>query len=122
MDMDGRTEGGVGRGSADVRRRHGSVGGGGPRAADLCEERQEAQCSDDRHRSGAERRQLSQGAARKTARTPRVDGARDARRKLSCPRSEEQTSELQSLMRNSYAVFCLKKKKKTTNNIDHNSN
>src|SRR3546814_6893538 len=31
-----------------------------------------------------------------------------------CPeiRSEEHTSELQSLMRNSYAVFCLKKKKK----------
>src|SRR3546814_6762472 len=33
-------------------------------------------------------------------------GARDRRR------SEEHTSELQSLMRNSYAVFCLKKKKK----------
>src|SRR3546814_1696721 len=30
-------------------------------------------------------------------------------------RSEEHTSELQSLMRNSYAVFCLKKKK--NNNI-----
>src|SRR3546814_7830581 len=32
---------------------------------------------------------------------------------LSCPsvRSEEHTSELQSLMRISYAVFCLKKKK-----------
>src|SRR3546814_10702278 len=29
-------------------------------------------------------------------------------------RSEEHTSELQSLMRNSYAVFCLKKKKKTS--------
>src|SRR3546814_4798608 len=28
-------------------------------------------------------------------------------------RSEEHTSELQSLMRNSYAVFCLKNKKKT---------
>src|SRR3546814_4764838 len=28
-------------------------------------------------------------------------------------RSEEHTSELQSLMRTSYAVFCLKKKKKT---------
>src|SRR3546814_4486782 len=28
-------------------------------------------------------------------------------------RSEEHTSELQSLMRNSYAVLCLKKKKKT---------
>src|SRR3546814_2541973 len=32
-------------------------------------------------------------------------------------RSEEHTSELQSLMRNSYAVFCLKKKKTSTNNI-----
>src|SRR3546814_8146505 len=31
-------------------------------------------------------------------------------------RSEEHTSELQSLMRISYAVFCLKKKKKTKNN------
>src|SRR3546814_8744389 len=30
-------------------------------------------------------------------------------------RSEEHTSELQSLMRISYAVFCLKKKKKTHN-------
>src|SRR3546814_7274619 len=29
------------------------------------------------------------------------------------PRSEEPTSELQSLMRISYAVFCLKKKKNT---------
>src|SRR3546814_4481160 len=41
---------------------------------------------------------------------------------LSTSRSEEHTSELQSLMRISYAVFCLKKKKKsqphkhTTNN------
>src|SRR3546814_13419840 len=32
-------------------------------------------------------------------------------------RSEEHTSELQSLMRISYAVFCLKKKKKTNINI-----
>src|SRR3546814_12455692 len=31
-------------------------------------------------------------------------------------RSEEHTSELQSLMRNSYAVFCLKKKKKRRRN------
>src|SRR3546814_9303327 len=31
-------------------------------------------------------------------------------------RSEENTSELQSLMRISYAVFCLKKKKKTKSN------
>src|SRR3546814_6565800 len=33
------------------------------------------------------------------------------------PRSDEHTSELQSLMRTSYAVFCLKKKKRTTKNI-----
>src|SRR3546814_6012810 len=32
------------------------------------------------------------------------------------PRSEEHTSELQSLMRISYAVFCLKKKKHTNQN------
>src|SRR3546814_8604355 len=32
-------------------------------------------------------------------------------RTVACPRSEEHTSELQSLMRISYAVFCLKKKK-----------
>src|SRR3546814_1390407 len=32
-------------------------------------------------------------------------------------RSEEHTSELQSLMRISYAVFCLKKKKHTSHNI-----
>src|SRR3546814_7934650 len=40
------------------------------------------------------------------------------------PRSEEHTSELQSLMRISYAVFCLKKKTQliheTTCNIDMN--
>src|SRR3546814_3111866 len=35
-------------------------------------------------------------------------------RKLSLTRSEEHTSELQSLMRISYAVFCLKKKQNTT--------
>src|SRR3546814_2368359 len=40
---------------------------------------------------------------------PRVPALFDA-----APRSEEHTSELQSLMRISYAVFCLKKKKKTT--------
>src|SRR3546814_1222838 len=33
-------------------------------------------------------------------------------------RSEEHTSELQSLMRISYAVFCLKKKKKIKNHIN----
>src|SRR3546814_7756701 len=49
-----------------------------------------------------------------------------ARRAVENPRSEEHTSELQSLMRISYAVFCLQKKKKklikpelyTTNQIN----
>src|SRR3546814_1911325 len=34
-------------------------------------------------------------------------------------RSEEHTSELQSLMRISYAVFCLKKKKRTSRKAQH---
>src|SRR3546814_2122571 len=36
-------------------------------------------------------------------------------------RSEEHTSELQSLMRISYAVFCLKKKKQNKNITTHNT-
>src|SRR3546814_9692826 len=36
----------------------------------------------------------------------------DNKDQLRIDRSEEHTSELQSLMRNSYAVFCLKKKNK----------
>src|SRR3546814_7080173 len=50
---------------------------------------------------------------------PRRPVARQVRHDLG--RSEEHTSELQSLMRISYAVFCLKTKKKTTlprNNIN----
>src|SRR3546814_4405504 len=37
-------------------------------------------------------------------------------------RSEEHTSELQSLMRISYAVFCLKKKKTSQQNMQHTCN
>src|SRR3546814_6766803 len=41
-------------------------------------------------------------------------------RRRSCwPRSEEHTSELQSLMRISYAVFCLKNKKQHPTNTTH---
>src|SRR3546814_7967386 len=43
-----------------------------------------------------------------------LDGACDIFEKVDHRRSEEHTSELQSLMRISYAVFCLKKKKKIT--------
>src|SRR3546814_7839207 len=46
------------------------------------------------------------GTLREVLRHPGVESAR----------SEEHTSELQSLMRISYAVFCLKKKKKQKDN------
>src|SRR3546814_1879799 len=45
----------------------------------------------------------------------RQSTAADFRRSPSTRRSEEHTSELQSLMRISYAVFCLKKKIERTN-------
>src|SRR3546814_942788 len=43
--------------------------------------------------------------------TERMRSSFDARASSPSSRSEEHTSELQSLMRISYAVFCLKKKK-----------
>src|SRR3546814_1899656 len=56
--------------------------------------------------------------------TPRCARSRAKRERRAAPvrhRSEEHTSELQSLMRISYAVFCLKKKKKKkkTRTKDH---
>src|SRR3546814_3164451 len=46
-----------------------------------------------------------------------TDQAQQRQLRVQGARSEEHTSELQSLMRISYAVFCLKKKKKTTHEI-----
>src|SRR3546814_6713576 len=40
---------------------------------------------------------------------------------ISLLRSEEHTSELQSLMRNSYDVFCLTKKKINTNHMSYST-
>src|SRR3546814_984156 len=49
---------------------------------------------------------------------PRIPSIEDIRRLFEqLPRSEEHTSELQSLMRISYAVFCLKKKKRESTEI-----
>src|SRR3546814_7047905 len=48
----------------------------------------------------------------------RGDDKADQCMKPSRSRSEEHTSELQSLMRISYAVFCLKKKKKQKHTTD----
>src|SRR3546814_2852342 len=50
------------------------------------------------------------GGRRADLARPRPDGRR---------RSEEHTSELQSLMRISYAVFCLKKKLNGIDNVHH---
>src|SRR3546814_6238825 len=44
-----------------------------------------------------------------------------ARLDIGDDRSEEHTSELQSLMRISYAVFCLKKKNKQQNSNEHHA-
>src|SRR3546814_6562456 len=51
---------------------------------------------------------LLRAFSRKNQRTG--SGVADCPRRLAKSRSEEHTSELQSLMRISYAVFCLKKK------------
>src|SRR3546814_8433331 len=53
----------------------------------------------------------------------RLAGRCSSKTCISCTkgRSEEHTSELQSLMRISYAVFCLKKKKTKSIKIKHNS-
>src|SRR3546814_7870212 len=71
---------------------------------------------------GRARRGRSAGGYRRLARrAPRPGGARrrDAQRRRAA-RSEEHTSELQSLMRISYAVFCLKKNT-NTQHTTHNA-
>src|SRR3546814_5043226 len=60
------------------------------------------------------------GSTRRNACTPNVKylfAATPVRIIARLSRSEEHTSELQSLMRHSYAVFCLNKKKTTKNNL-----
>src|SRR3546814_8107317 len=63
----------------------------------------------------ASQRDQQQRSARHTRRSAGADGRNYAKQQ----RSEEHTSELQSLMRISYAVFCLKQKKTTTTNKTH---
>src|SRR3546814_1938748 len=71
-------------------------------------------CSSDLARRGERTgRGQTAAAARRCDRSPARPAAakRAAARRKQQERSEEHTSELQSLMRISYAVFCLKKKK-----------
>src|SRR3546814_7668649 len=64
------------------------------------------------HRDAAGRGGSADGAPRRRRVSVRRPALPDQRQ---CRRSEEHTSELQSLMRISYAVFCLKKKTKHVN-------
>src|SRR3546814_7234914 len=59
------------------------------------------------------------GASREAARRARETLSTDLWAAINTTRSEEHTSDLQSLMRTSYAVFCLKKK--TTNQLPSKS-
>src|SRR3546814_11946160 len=84
-----------------VRRR---AGGRGSRRGEC---RQSAGCGGHRAREPAFRAASAGGG---------VDACGLRRHRCVRGRSEEHTSELQSLMRISYAVFCLKKKKNTQTN------
>src|SRR3546814_5041324 len=87
-----------------------------------------AKCVRERNRTANQLRPDRKPVARNSASQDRLGGSVNKRRfgllfrlggrgrqgiRASVARSEEHTSELQSLMRISYAVFCLKKKKKT---------
>src|SRR3546814_10179514 len=81
------------------------------------------------HRAGGIRHQLHQAGGTDRAHGTRIAGAflaheGEDQRAVDDIRSEEQTSELESLMRLSYAVFCLKKKKqeqeKSTQKTENN--
>src|SRR3546814_3702526 len=75
-----------------------------------------------RRRTGRLRNSISH-RCHPTSDADRLPARRDHDAEMGLRRSEEHTSELQSLMRISYAVFCLKKKKQiyTTNDILTNS-
>src|SRR3546814_2074820 len=67
-----------------------------------------------RHLAGAERGAV----AHDVPAVGRLERVATAGHRVADGRSEEHTSELQSLMRISYAVFCLKKKKKTNTTFE----
>src|SRR3546814_3045495 len=65
------------------------------------------------HQGGAQSRRAQVVSCRGLRRfiASRFSSVNKARSRIDAARSEEHTSELQSLMRISYAVFCLQKKK-----------
>src|SRR3546814_6730099 len=94
------------------------------RSASLCQSSRASNCLREKGKGGRNARRFAlppqlQGARRAAGRGAgtRTGAGRhgDAQHRDTRKRSEEHKSELQSLMRISYAVFCLKKKKKKTN-------
>src|SRR3546814_1852387 len=73
------------------------------------------------HEEQRDEEDAEQGADDHAADHAGTDRALRAGAGASCDRSEEHTSELQSLMRISYAVFCLKKKNQDTQ-TNHRNN
>src|SRR3546814_3907563 len=68
----------------------------------------------DQHERERGRGEPGERTARRAARAQGAGASERPRQSRPVLRSEEHTSELQSLMRISYAVFCLKKKKNKT--------
>src|SRR3546814_2564426 len=113
MDRQGRHEV---RGRGNDARRRAEYGTDQP--ADLPDH--DERCARRSDRAFAGQPDLTCAAARCSACRSRCSSPVSRRRRSPMTagnRSEEHTSELQSLMRISYAVFCLKKKKKNTNKI-----
>src|SRR3546814_2400240 len=80
---------------------------------------QQGEAQADRQAHGSRRlRTRARAAFRGAAACTAARLERERQRPAGALRSEEHTSELQSLMRISYAVFCLKKKKSNQNNIN----
>src|SRR3546814_1787711 len=102
-----RSQGRAPQDRAVLQRARGGGDSGTRRAVDL---RGAARLS----RGGARRRGLPALPARRAAARARELGRRDPAHRAA-GRSEEHTSALQSLMRTSYAVFCLKKKTQNSN-------
>src|SRR3546814_10732740 len=80
-------------------------------------------------RQAPDRRRVHAAAPPRTLSPPHLDRGQPAvllrrhrAQARAAARSEEHTSELQSLMRISYAVFCLKKKKRIQNENSDNTN
>src|SRR3546814_5318342 len=81
-------------------------------AQDSSGDRRHRRRPDDDRRSHLRRLVRLRGGQGQRIRRWRLDARRERGGRSAHFRSEEHTSELQSLMRISYAVFCLKKKKK----------